>query len=703
MQRTLLTRCLLRSRPTRARRGHGGTVQTQRELERLALLEQTTLQPVGVRARQTPAAPQAATAAYLRDLPARVVQVRAEATSSHEGENDDGGASVRHVRVVAVEEPQVSNLTQFLARCKELKIQYSSDKDAAARRRGREALCTFWSHHASSAVACCHQGVREVGFVANYGLADTGMHLDLPGLWAMLRVVKTERAVASSVDATRILQYLARELQYLEGGVSQASHKRRDVSVAADRPSGAELRTFRLALTDLALDLLAFYFVVHSPSVNKSSPLTQEGSSTADAKHEAALTPNGPPSSSTSAIATAVDALSGLEVLAVVSAVDAAPEAIATVWERRHLWSLRRQREPAEVAAATPDYAAFPATAASAASSRALAEEVQHLLVAELFRFAAVQRRDLRLTDVVHGFALLRVHLRTLWPPYTRNNGKAPAQTGKTEARGTSGGATAPLPSRSRRGQLWYEKDTLYRVTWGLAVALVNKDRQLVSSYHYVKIVTTLAKLPAFVLSPSPDPKKELRRLSVPNAKGSAGHPETMLAGGEGGLDGVNPRLEELRFVLAETPPEQRPQTLGGGSRLVEDAATVALRPADFWRFIVSKACVFVPNLPPEQRRVVCRSLHLAVTEKRGQLLREGGGGPAPIRRPTSLERRVARSGFGRPPPQAADTQSGAASSDSLENILFPLVDEMAIYTENYKACIADGRRNAQQKYQRRQ
>lgn len=710
MQLTVLLRLLLRSRCLLARRGHGGAAQTRRELERLALLEQSTLQPVAVRAHQAPAAAPAAAAAYLREQPERVDRVRAalaadaaplssasagaSSAAPGYGENASPGA-----RVGVLDQSQVSSLTQFLSRCKQLKIQYSSDSDADARRQGRTALCAFWAHHASSAVACCYQGVREIGFVADYGLADTGMHLDLRELWTMLRVLKAESAVASSFDATRTLQYLARELQYMERGQQAASQHRRGMTPASTaQPSPADLLVFRQSLTDLAVDLLAFYFVLHSPLVSRSTQLATR--SDASPTVAPAASPASPSSSSGVAIATANDALSGLEVLAVLSAEDASHDTITKLWERRLLSTLRRQREPAVVAAAQTAHT-FSADAAIASSSAALAHEVHYLLVAELFRFAAVQRHDLRLTDIVHAFALLRVHLRTLWPPYARYHNGSTATTSHPSS-------DSGPPSPAQRLPLWYEKDILFRVSWGLVVALVSKDRKLINPYHYVKIVTVLAKLPAFVLSPTPVPKKELRRLELLSKAGTAS--------GEAAPLSCSAELhDEELSALMEIPPEQRPR---GHSADVEENAphahrltlmdnvtttsgingssgetnAVALQPVDFWRFIVAKACVFVPNLPPEERRVVCRSLHLAITEKRGHLLRD----EAQQRQRVALTSFSSKFGRAATVRRAVSAQRGAEVSDDAADVILPLVEEMATYPENYDACIRATRRPAQ-------
>ncbi|KPA83188.1 hypothetical protein ABB37_02877 [Leptomonas pyrrhocoris] len=693
---TSMTRCLVRSRRVLARRGHGGAAQAQRELERLALLEHSMLQPPAVRARQTPAVAQAAAAAYLREVPDRVERARAAAAGSTVAGSSTAMKAAASASASAVDEPQVSNLTQFLSACKKLKIRYSSDSDAASRRRGREALCAFWARHASSAVACCFQGVREVGFVADYGLADTRMHLNLPELWVMLRVLKAERAVASSFDATRILQYLARELQYMECDLSATSHRRGPPpSSTGNLPSPADTLAFRQTLTDLAVDLLTFYFVVHSPSINALPQLTREGNEVLEkGDHDVTVTASSSSLGGVS-IATAVDALSGLEVLAVLTAHDAREEVIEKVWERRHLGTLRRQREPAMVAAMQTS----PAFPSGAASSSALAHEVHYLLVAELFRFAAVQRRDLRVTDVVHGFALLRVHLRTLWPPYARYGNNPDGSGGRSN-------------DAAQRQSLWYEKDSLFRITWGLAVALVSKDRKLVSSYHYVKIVTTLAKLPAFVLAPTPAPKREIRRFEFPlNANAGRALQSRDAESPETNDDLQNGQLS----ILSEIPPELRPRKrlpeaehansasqdknakeFIHDSKEEEDEVMVALRPADFWRFIISKACVFVPSLPPDQRRVVCRSLHLAITEKRGHLLRDGGQQGPPSHHDVPSQGRRAPSKFGRIAARFAYVPGDAEHSDAAADILFPLVEEMATYTENYDVCTQDTRKPAQ-------
>jgi hypothetical protein len=745
MRHTAFPKYVFSSRLALARRGHGGAAQAQKELERLALLEKSTLQPATVRAQQTPIIAHAAAAAYLRGVSDRVERVRfavgdAEAVTVAGTVASAGASPLQKSESTTLptggesdEGPQVGNLTQFLSMCKQLKIRYSSDVGAASRRRCREALCAFWDRHASSAVACCYQGVREVGFVADCGLADTNMHLRLPEMWTMLRVLKAESAVASSVDATRILQYLARELQYLESGKPAASHSRGATLAVAEKPSPTSLLAFRQALTDLAMDLLAFFFVTHNPSVNpppqlipeKATATPEQGSTGAGT-----LSPS-PPIPSGVAIAGGIDALSGLEVLAVLSATDAAHETITKVWEQRHLSVLRRQREPVAVAAAQTAVA-FPPNAAQALSSAALAREIHYLLVSELFRFAVMQRHDLRLTDVVHGFSLLRVHLRTLWPPYDRygnthnsNDGAASASAQKegkvSVSERASSMVAAPL-RQTRRQPLWYEKDTLFRVTWGLAVALISKDRRLISPFHYVKIVTTLAKLPAFVLSPAPAPKKELRNLELPKKAAAldVGAAHT----------GDDERHMEHLSVLLEIPPEQRAQPLSpkqsqqrlshGGERScgyvsargnmpssgAEDEAAVALPPADFWRFIVSKACVFVPNLPPEQRRVVCRSLHIAITEKRGQVLRGGMRHAlhsglsssfvvAAQRKPTSKFQRAAA--------RVASAHDSGALSGNAADIILPLVEEMAEYTENYDACIQDARKSTTQSHHHHQ
>ncbi|KPI83548.1 hypothetical protein ABL78_7405 [Leptomonas seymouri] len=721
MRQTSILRCFLRSRRVLARRGHGGVAQAQKELERLALLEQSMMKPAAVRAQQLPAVAQAAAAAYLREVPDRVERARAAAA----GEAATGSviaiasaSSAKHTNDCALpqsareEEPQVSNLTQFLSMCKQLKIRYSCESDAALRRSGRKALRSFWARHAASAVACCFQGVREVGFVADYGLTDTGMHLELPELWVMLHVLKAESAVASSFNATRILHYLARELQYMECGRPTTSHRRGAPPVlAGNLPSSSELLAFRQALADLALDLLAFYFVAHNPSVKIMPPLTGESGEATGKRDNGANNSSSSPLRNAS-IATAIDALSGLEVLSVLSAHDATPEVITKVWEVRQLCYLRLQREPA-VVVATQMSPSFPPCAASAISSTALAHEVHYLLVAELFRFVAMQRRDLRLTDVVHGHSLLRVHLRTLWPPYARCNNTSGSSSSAVqvndEGRHSTSRKDTSLDSATtaRRLPLWYEKDTLFRVAWGLAIALVSKDRKLVSSYHYVKIVTTLAKLPAFVLAPTPAPRKELRRFELTSRVAAGEAQQNSDVETPGADDGLQ---NEHLSILSEIPPEFRAESRPLGAEYTHSAsrdgdtsrsnegkgeAVVALRPADFWRFIISKACVFVPNLPPDQRRVVCRSLHLAITEKRGHLLQNGEQKGPHSHHAVQPQRRGVPSKLGRAVTRFASVPGSVERSDDAADILLPLVEEMAAYTENYDAYVHGSRKPA--------
>lgn len=648
----------------------------QRELKRLALLEEFMTQPAEMRAQQEPATTAACTAAYLRELPQRVERMRGTAATADGDqavpEHGVAGTSTSNTLPTEHEEsripsgeasvPQVSTLSQFLSACKEHRIRYSSSTDPATRKQGRDVFRSFWSRYASSAVACCYESVRDLGFVADIGLADTGLHLRMRGMRSMLHVLQTNHAAASSLDTTRVLGYLARELQYLESRKDNEG----DGNAA---PATVSLIAFRGALTDVALDRLACIFVQQRDCAESFTRPRVEAAVSVSVSGDFAFPPEQ---------ASGADAVWGLEVLSVLHARDATEGVLEDVWSGKQLCRLRQQREPAHLRSTS----AFPDVSDAAVPMSALANEVQHLLVSELFRVVAARRRDLRMTDIVHAYALLRVHLRLLWPPYGRQQTPQPSRAAQHHnrdraslERDQSHAASTSAPATARRLPLWYEKDTLFRVTWGLAVALASKDRVFISGYHFVKIVAVLAKLPAFVLSQEPHVKTELRSFELPHRGGAfRGSAEDEDA--------------ESRFVCATISAEviRQEMAVEAGSK---PPTAVALHPSDFWRFIVAKACVFVPGLPPEQRRIVCRSLHLAITEKRAHLLPLHAGATARSTRVPQSVRCVRSDSIGRRFGSRTVSPDGSGAASASE-ILRPLMEEMEDYPEPYEACIKD-------------
>ncbi|KAK7201042.1 hypothetical protein NESM_000164200 [Novymonas esmeraldas] len=631
-----------------ARRGHGGAAQRQKELERLAVLEESVVQPVSDRVQQVPERTSATAAGYVRGLAKRVECLRdaVAVNSASCGITSDEASA-----------PQVTTLSQFLSTCKDHRLRYSSSCDRASRLQGRKELSVFWRQHAGSAIACCFGSVHDLGFVADVGLMDTGLHLDLRGLQRMLQILRAERDVASRVDTTRILAYLAREVQYLERCCNE-----KDTPVE-EALTASNLRAFREAVTDVAVERLASFFLPQGPL---KSIVAVAGS--ADGRSGSPSSATVPQRVAASAPASGLDALWGLEVLSCLDVGDAADEVVAHVWNVKQARLLRRGREPAHVRAALPTVD----MAVGSASAGGLAKEVQYLLVAELFRVVAGRRHDLRMTDVVRGYALLRVHMRLLWPPYGQPLSSSPARGGSRAASQLSTAMFAPHDRLS----LWYEKDSLFRVTWGLAIALASKDRVFVSSYHFVKIVVTLARLPAFLLAPeahvtntprSPDTRRTgTRPVEVGVAAEEVGHTAARCVS-------ATIAAEVMREQMAtEAPPSTAP----------------TMRAIDFWRFMIAKACVFIPSLPPEQRRIVCRSLHIAVAEKRAELLpldtTVGAATARHLRSSSSSSRKRGFAHFRWTLASSRDNSEATATA-----ILQPLVDEMAKYPETYEMCIA--------------
>ncbi|KAG5472382.1 hypothetical protein LSCM1_03781 [Leishmania martiniquensis] len=667
-------RCLRHSHLFLARRGHGGTAQAQRELERLAVMEQFMSQPAESRARQAPATTEARAAAYLRGLPQRVELTRRVASRAGDVQALDEHSAIETSSSAAsptahwkgrtssgeAAAPEVTTLSQFLSLCKKHRIQFSSSTDPASRKQGREAFRSFWSRHVSSAVACCYERVHDLGCVADIGLSDTELHLSMHGMRSMLHVLQTERTTVSSLDATRILGYLARELQYYES----RKDNERDGSVA---PASVSLTAFREALTDVALRRLASLFMQQSPLAESHTPSVVTMATNEPGACDAAHPPE---------LVSGVDAVWGLEVLSVVHARDATEAVLEDLWNAKQLRLLRQQREPKHLRWSS----SLPEVSSASLPMSALANEIQYLLVSELFRVVAALRHDLRMTDIVHAYALLRVHLHLLWPPYAQqpayatqrpNRGRAPLKREESHA------ASASPPAPARRRALWYEKDMLFRVTWGLAVALVSKDRVFISSYHFLKIVAALAKLPAFVLSQEPRVKKELR--SFESLHGSTAAPSN-----------ANGENAEGRYVSANMAAEVVRQEMAAEAGAAP-TVTVALHPSDFWDFMIAKACVFVPNLTPEQRRIVCRSFHLAITEKRAHLLSLRTGANAGVARVPQSSRRIrsvrAERRFGCKIVLTASSSDGAAAE-----IIRPLVEEMEDYPEPYEVCVRSRR-----------
>ncbi|KAG5498664.1 hypothetical protein JKF63_02950 [Porcisia hertigi] len=663
--------CLRRSHSALARRGHGGTAHTQRELERLALLEKKMMQHAEMRAQEVPKTTTAFTAAYLRELPQRVERMRSVSFAEEE-EVNDGQKFTEHSAAGAsdsaawldvrrksehtsgdVISQEITTLSQFISACKKYRIEYGSTTDPASRRQGREVLRTFWNQYASSALACCHKRVCDLGIVADIGLADSGLHIGVRDMRSVLHVLQTSGTVASSLDVSRILGYLARELHYWE--CRKGSENGGDAL-----PARGTLIAFREALTDVALERLASIFVEQSPPSEKSTP---------DHLNMATNTPETSDSIAQRETASGIDAVWGLEVLSILHARDATEGVLENLWRVKQLGLLRPKREPANLRSTSASLDDSSATM----PMRTLANEVQYLLVSELFRVVAVRRRDLRMTDIVHAYALLRVHLRLLWPPYGQQQQPHRSHGNATAKGDQSNAVSAPGPAPRRRLTLWYEKDTLFRVAWGLAVALASKDRVFISGYHFVKIVATLAKLPAFVLSPEPHAKRELHSFEIPRR-------DDLYHGDAGDTGGAGARLVSATIAAEVARQEMTAEATP------KPMIAVALHPRDFWRFIVAKACVFVPSLPAEQRRVVCRSLHLAITEKRANLLRLDTGATFHAARVPRSARLVQGGSSGRLFGSKSTSPDGSGTASAME-ILRPLVEEMEDYPEPYEAC----------------
>lgn len=622
-----------------ARRGHGGSSQSWRELERLAILEQAMQQPALLRAVAPSPTTSTEEAAYLRQVPQRLNEIRAEVF------NSDAFLPKSSLRVASDDGSHVviSSLSSFLAACRRYRMDFGAEKNVATRREKRAAFHAFWDTHATSAIACCYQGVRDMLFVLEHGLSDDHLHLPLSDMLCVLRALNAEKAATSASDMMRCLQYLARELVFQEGQVSiqsaplstSATHRR---GGSSPRCTGTyvELRKARVALTNLAVERVSFFFIQHNPALALSSAMNNETVSAFSAENgeEGGVSPR---STCLAAIASAGDALSGLEVMAHLHVCDADAETHQDSWVGKQLQLVRRHRQLNPMQEVQLESLAMgKGGGRSNGSSNGLpeADEMQYLLIAELFRFAVFHRREMNLTDIIHTYALLRLHLPVLWPAY---NHTPPSRHSSSAASMT---AVSPVPS------LWHEKDTLFRVTWGLALALKSRDRKLVNPFHFIKIVTTLSRLPAFVLSP------QHQQTSGPQQAA----------------------MKELRsFALPPGPTETSTTEVAvqsHGRRSGDATPTdVTLSPEDFWHFIVAKACVFVPNLPSNQRRIVCWSLNHAIKEKRGSLLG------------------VASKGI----PASSYSSGGVLLTeltDDAEDILLPLVEEMAGYAENYDAAV---------------
>lgn len=597
----------------RARHNHLDKKQAQLKLERMVLLEHAMERPARRRAQTVGTLCTAETASYLRSIDDRVSAARDTAHRGTVTPNfsipTEGASDV----------PSVVSLSHFLTECKQLRTDFGLEKRMRERERLRLRFRTFWETHAANAVVCCELHGRDFGFVAEHGLSDDRLHLPLSALRTGLLALASDSTVSTCRDAMGSLRYLCRELLWLERQRKTTCARSDTAHDEAHAVSPAALVAFRRDLTDVAVDRIVFFFVLHSPQWRL-----------APTKHATDA------HAVSTVLGTAQDAINGLEALSCLHVDDMSVAAKQRVVDR--IMTL-------------PQSSSHYVEAHCETSLEVTL--TQAYLVTQTFGFLITQRHGMNFTALVHAFSMLRVLLPVLWPPYRHadRTGRGPPTSpsppsppsvvvdGKAIQEATTGPKNYK-PAASYPGTLRKEKDALLRITWALATTLQHRDSSFINPYHFLKISSTLARLPSFTLAPHASNKVEMRCLS-------------------GGVTAV-------------------PTTLGSTSAGWNQRSTVKMSPEDFWQLVVNKACLFMPSLPLPQRRIACRNIHICIAEKRGHLL---GHNP----------RTVPSEGLSTTFPKDSGGVRISRLSGSAEDLLLPLVEEMASLTEGFDAAVRAG------------
>ncbi|EPY21351.1 hypothetical protein STCU_08582 [Strigomonas culicis] len=329
--------------------------------------------------------------------------------------------------------------------------------------------------------------------------------MDLGALQVGLQSMVRNKATCSCAEMMAALHYVAREMTFLERQ-----------GTGAAPPS--DLLYAKRTLADLCLERIVFFFILKAPQHSPHARPTDERHVAGGAGFGPSAATGAapvPPSAAdgveevpfAAAVGTADDALAALEVL---TRLRLDTEASATLVESL-TGDIRRLLEAKGAARDVPLSASGSGSHGKGPGEAERGVQLTHgYLVSELFYFIMIsarhnhlllsqlQRRGgdavppsrrhrgvLKFTSLVQCFALLRIYLPVLWPPYARERG--------AEGRGGTPGAPLDL-----RRQEWL----LQRLSKFLAAELLASDSHFVNSYHFTKILNCLARLPGTVLCP---------------------------------------------------------------------------------------------------------------------------------------------------------------------------------------------------------
>ncbi|KEG12415.1 hypothetical protein DQ04_01731030 [Trypanosoma grayi] len=178
------------------------------------------------------------------------------------------------------------------------------------------------------------------------------------------------------------------------------------------------------------------------------------------------------------------------------------------------------------------------------------------------------------------------------------------------------------------------------RIVWGLCTALQRKDARFVNPFHYVQIMATLSRLPPYILSRAPRPRRQalqnLEALTTMGADEAARNTET---------------------VAAAAPAAEKQETSERRSMIVDGKTSHTAE--EMWEYIIAKTCIFIPSLTSSQRCRACRGLRLAVLKRESALARSSRG----------------------------DARRSASMSLA-ETLLLPMAHELSRYPKDYEAAM---------------
>ncbi|KAH8613580.1 hypothetical protein ERJ75_000719500 [Trypanosoma vivax] len=538
------------------------------KLRRIVLLETATEKPLHERYLSGLGSPSSSTS--LRVTPAAFQSVD-DALEVLRGNSrvplDCSGNTTSRLSQTSPHPSKVASLSHFMSECQRFRRSIGESRDQQNRLLMRNNFRSFWCEHVDGAFACCAVRGRDFGFIAAHGLADNGLHVCMDSLRLAFDVVVREKCTCSCMDTVLFLHYLARELNFLEGkfmfqssdGLFERCHSTHQKCEGRLRKARATVASRGGKPTDGKItkeDLLHLRRAAASFGIERIYYFFLRR----DAAGQV--------------LGSAEDAIHALEFLTVVK-VNEADKCTLSLIQSAKPWRGGR---------------------------------VDQYVLVSLLRHVSSNCKDLKFTSVVHAFRLIRIFLPIVCP-------LSPSETENLHMSGMEDGIGLPM-------EQWHEKDTktaagsadgeshsnsdgdlgtgwrcevaaeyhqwraqhgaLDCVLFGLSYGLKRKDGHFVNPLHFVQIVDTLSRLPPYLLSraarPKPEPERSLCSLQPSG------------------------RCVSECNVHSAAGTDTRKQAKGGTQT-----------PEEFWVYLVSKACIFIPILSSSQRRRVCDGLRAAV------------------------------------------------------------------------------------------